>query len=164
MNFVLTKHWFDQIASGLKTKEYRENSPYWKKRIASLESGDLITFSKGYTSIKIMKVITDIQYISWHRLESINPEVAEYFKDSKVGSFWEISFRDNGQDGKVRYFGEWYGNDVEWFPYYHYRTEDDPSFWPEEGWRIRAEVDHRPNGGFAMEWAIAEGIIRKVVG
>lgn len=31
--FNLKKEWFDKIAAGKKTHEYREVKPYWKKRI-----------------------------------------------------------------------------------------------------------------------------------
>lgn len=64
--------------------------------------------------------------------------------------------------GQVRYFGEWYGQDVEWIPYFYEKTDEDPFFWPEAEWRIKAIVDHRPNGGFSMDWALLDGAVRKV--
>ncbi|MBR1775213.1 MAG: hypothetical protein IJ759_06765 [Bacteroidales bacterium] len=33
LHLVLKKQWFDMIASGEKTEEYREIKPYWQKRI-----------------------------------------------------------------------------------------------------------------------------------
>lgn len=61
-----------------------------------------------------------------------------------------------------KYIGDWYGTEMEWKPYFYEKTTEDPSFWPDSEWRIKAIVDHRPNGGFSMEWAIKEGIVRKV--
>lgn len=33
LNLVLTGKWYDMIASGEKTEEYREIKPYWEKRL-----------------------------------------------------------------------------------------------------------------------------------
>ena len=33
LNLTLKKEWFDMIASGEKTEEYREIKPYWKNRL-----------------------------------------------------------------------------------------------------------------------------------
>ena len=33
LKLVLKKKWFDMIASGEKTEEYREIKPYWQKRL-----------------------------------------------------------------------------------------------------------------------------------
>ncbi len=60
----------------------------------------------------------------------------------------------------MRYFGDWYGKDVEWFPYYYEKTEDDPSFWPDDEWRIQPECVIGV-GGFSMDWALENGV-RKV--
>lgn len=43
--FNLKKEWFDKIAAGKKTHEYREVKPYWKNRIMkafNLEESDFI--------------------------------------------------------------------------------------------------------------------------
>jgi hypothetical protein len=51
LRLVLTHHWYDEIASGRKRIEYRETSPYWRKRIW-MRRRELatVTFSRGYTS------------------------------------------------------------------------------------------------------------------
>lgn len=33
LHLVLKKKWFDLIASGVKTEEYRDVKPYWEKRL-----------------------------------------------------------------------------------------------------------------------------------
>ena len=33
LTLFLKKKWFDMIASGEKTEEYREIKPYWEKRL-----------------------------------------------------------------------------------------------------------------------------------
>jgi len=34
----LKKEWYDMINAGIKTEEYREMTPYWRKRITDIES------------------------------------------------------------------------------------------------------------------------------
>ena len=52
LHLTLTKHWFDLIASGEKTNEYREQKPHWEKRLLN-EDGtpkvfDIVRFRNGY--------------------------------------------------------------------------------------------------------------------
>lgn len=44
MVLTLKKQWFDMIASGIKTEEYREMKPYWEKRFINY-FGKFINFS-----------------------------------------------------------------------------------------------------------------------
>ena len=50
---TLTKHWFDLIASGDKTNEYREQKPYWEKRLLEKDGTpkvfDIVRFRNGYS-------------------------------------------------------------------------------------------------------------------
>ena len=39
LNLIVTGHWFDMIASGEKTEEYREIKPYWQNRFGCQASG-----------------------------------------------------------------------------------------------------------------------------
>lgn len=50
LHLTLHKKWFDQIASGIKTKEYREKKPYWIKRLVDKEY-DEVWFRTGYSKI-----------------------------------------------------------------------------------------------------------------
>lgn len=47
LHLTLKKKWFDMIASGEKTEEYREIKPYWNKRLNNRHY-DVICFRNGY--------------------------------------------------------------------------------------------------------------------
>lgn len=46
LTLSLKKKWYDMIASGEKTEEYRERVPYWHKRLN--HPFDAATFTLGY--------------------------------------------------------------------------------------------------------------------
>lgn len=48
LHLTLLKRWFDLIASGEKTKEFREIKPYWTKRLLG-KKFDEIYFKNGYS-------------------------------------------------------------------------------------------------------------------
>ena len=50
LHLNLFKKYFDQIAEGTKTIEYREKTDFWKKRIENREY-DVIQFRNGYAKI-----------------------------------------------------------------------------------------------------------------
>jgi len=59
LHLTLKRKWFDLIASGKKTMEYRENKPYWQKRL--LNGGDpkhfdIVRFKNGYGNVPTMDV------------------------------------------------------------------------------------------------------------
>lgn len=43
---TLKREWYDLILSGAKTTEYREDKPYWRKRLMTQE-GEFIKFEQG---------------------------------------------------------------------------------------------------------------------
>ncbi len=47
LHLTLKKKWFDMIASGEKTEEYREIKPYWIKRL--VKNYNFIKFRNGYS-------------------------------------------------------------------------------------------------------------------
>ena len=47
LHLNLFRKYFDQIAEGTKTIEYRDKTDYWKKRIENREY-DIIKFRNGY--------------------------------------------------------------------------------------------------------------------
>ena len=47
LHLTLKKKWFDLIASGEKTVEYREYKPYWEKRLVGKEFQE-VHFRNGY--------------------------------------------------------------------------------------------------------------------
>lgn len=58
LHLVLKGKWYDKIASGEKTSEYRECKPYWNKRLgghellmlASDQGWTDVVFHRGYTN------------------------------------------------------------------------------------------------------------------
>lgn len=60
LHLVLTGKWYDKIASGEKTSEYRECKPYWNQRFTGNKNStgihlrqfvyDTVVFHKGYTA------------------------------------------------------------------------------------------------------------------
>ena len=46
LHLVLTFHWFDEIAKGNKRVEYRENTPFWQKRVQGIKT---VVFHRGYS-------------------------------------------------------------------------------------------------------------------
>lgn len=53
LHLTLKKKWFDAIASGKKTIEYRENKPYWHSRLidknGDFKHFDVVIFKNGYS-------------------------------------------------------------------------------------------------------------------
>ena len=60
LHLVLKAKWFDMIASGGKSEEYREIKDYWTSRIFDKEF-DTIIFHRGYTATTL-----EIQYLGFH--------------------------------------------------------------------------------------------------
>ena len=54
LHLTLYKKWFDLIASGEKTEEYREDKPYWQKRLLEPDGFpkmfDAVNFRNGYSN------------------------------------------------------------------------------------------------------------------
>lgn len=52
LHLTLKKKWFDLIASGQKKLEFRENKPYWAKRLVDKngigKKFDIVRFKNGY--------------------------------------------------------------------------------------------------------------------
>jgi hypothetical protein len=47
LRLTLKRQWFDEIARGVKKKEYREYKPYWRARLEGREY-DAVLFRNGY--------------------------------------------------------------------------------------------------------------------
>ena len=88
LHLVLKHKWYDKIASGEKTSEYRECSPYWNHRFAGDKDStrihlrqfvyDKVVFHKGYTNETMLFEIKSI------RLLENQPN------DLNVDKCWEI--------------------------------------------------------------------------
>lgn len=69
LTLTISKQWFDMIAAGKKTEEYREIKGYWVKRLFLLWNEDTCTNEK----------IPPHCVKNW---DSISPKMAHYCKDS----------------------------------------------------------------------------------
>lgn len=76
LKLALKRQWFDMIASGEKTEEYREINEYWVKRLTDdgvIKHFDVVHFTLGYPKS------TDLERHIMRRIEDItigtgNPE------------------------------------------------------------------------------------------
>lgn len=70
LHLTVIKNWFDMIASGEKTEEYRGIKPYWETR---LQNGryDAVTFRNGYSEYaprvtrKLLAIVQGIGNPKW---------------------------------------------------------------------------------------------------
>lgn len=74
LHLVLKHKWYDMIASGKKTEEYREYKPYWRKRIDCTipkrnkepckscvhHKVDVVYFTRGYTHTRMVFEVDSI--------------------------------------------------------------------------------------------------------
>lgn len=51
VHLILKFQYWDQIADGTKRQEYRDNTPYWRKRILGRK---FVVLHRGYTAHAIM--------------------------------------------------------------------------------------------------------------
>jgi hypothetical protein len=49
LHLNLMRPWFDEIAAGIKRKEFRDYTPYWRTRLVDREY-DFIEFRNGYAT------------------------------------------------------------------------------------------------------------------
>lgn len=70
LHLTLKKRWFDLIASGVKTQEYREIKPYWEKRLIGSDY-DLVSFRNGYSktsptvTVRLLSITKGIGLPMW---------------------------------------------------------------------------------------------------
>lgn len=85
----LAYRWFDLIAAGRKTREYRRFTEAWRKRLNRLQRGDLVVFRRGYTRKTITRKIEGIRVISgW----SLPEDEYHFFGCPNEDKFFEIQF------------------------------------------------------------------------
>ena len=59
LHLILKKRWYDMIASGEKTEEYREIKPYWSNRL--FKGYTHVCFHLGYTAKTMLFPIIGIE-------------------------------------------------------------------------------------------------------
>lgn len=91
LHMTLHRKWFDQIATGMKTEEYRTNKPYWQRRLIGRKY-DAIIFRNGYASdapaMKIEYLGYELKTITW------NSGVTEEVFALKLGKILELKNYD----------------------------------------------------------------------
>ena len=90
LHLALTYRWWDEIAAGRKTCEYRRFTEGWRKRLNGLKRGDLVVFHRGYTNRTLTRRIEQIRVIGGWNLPN---EVYQFFKCPNESQFFEIQFR-----------------------------------------------------------------------
>lgn len=86
LHLVLKHQWFDMIASGEKPEEYRDRTPYWKKRIWDRRHEiDEIVFHRGYTSETMTKKVVEIVEDAGKEDWGAKPRVVYYVIKLKGG-------------------------------------------------------------------------------
>lgn len=90
LHLTLTYRWWDEIAAGRKTCEYRRFTEGWRKRLNGLKRGDLVVFHRGYTNRTLTRRIEQIRVIGGWNLPN---EVYQFFKCPNESQFFEIQFR-----------------------------------------------------------------------
>ena len=82
LHLTLKKKWFDKIASGKKTIEYREVKPYWNTRLVNKQYTE-IHFKNGYSkSSPFMRI--EYKGISKRKVPELNNKVHYCIELGKV--------------------------------------------------------------------------------
>ena len=84
----LFRKYFDQIAEGTKTIEYRDMTDYWKKRIENREY-DIIKFRNGYAKDAPTMLVEYKGYGMYYEW-GFTPRYA-----LKIGKIIEVKYNDN---------------------------------------------------------------------
>lgn len=90
LHLTLTHHWWEEIAAGRKTSEYRRVCPAWIKRIGSLKQGDKIVFRRGYTGVTLKRTVETVRVIPGWDLPN---DVYKFFGCPNETQFFEIQFQ-----------------------------------------------------------------------
>lgn len=90
LQLVLTFFWWDKVAAGDKTSEFRRFCPGWNKRLARLKKGDKIVLRRGYTSRTLTRRVECVRVINGWDLPN---DVFYFFGNPNESKFFEIVFQ-----------------------------------------------------------------------
>lgn len=70
LHLVVKAEYYDAIEKGDKTVEYRDNTPYWHKRIIEkqFQAGDIVVFHRGFTK-KTMEFFIESIWVCKPRID-----------------------------------------------------------------------------------------------
>ena len=91
LHLTLTYHWWEEIAAGRKTCEYRRFTEGWRKRLNGLKRDDLVVFHRGYTGRTLTRKIEDIRVIGGWDLPN---DVYKFFGCPNESLFFRIRFQN----------------------------------------------------------------------
>ena len=74
LHLVLKYEWFDKIAAGQKTVEYRECSDHWNQRLYN-KRYDLVRFQRGYYKNPANMLFAIKRIHKWHGANDLNQPV-----------------------------------------------------------------------------------------
>lgn len=75
LHLTLKKKWFDMIASGEKTEEYRDIKPYWNSRLN--KDYDAVCFKNGYgknvpkMTFRVALIRQGLGVVHWGAIEAM---------------------------------------------------------------------------------------------
>ena len=78
LKLVVSKQWFDMIASGEKTEEYREVKPYWAHRLIEGHNQGMWVSGESY-----FKPYTHVLFINGYRKDS--PRIEKEIESITIG-------------------------------------------------------------------------------
>lgn len=83
LHLVLKAKWYDMVVSGEKPCEYREKTPYWKKRIWDRrEEIESVVLHRAYTNItheeKIKQITESYGVEKWGAVPGVEYYTIEY--------------------------------------------------------------------------------------
>lgn len=88
--FFLTRKWFDLVASGQKTSEYRRVKPFWTRQLKDARAGDRIIFRRGYSHVETVRTLTSVTVVEGWQL----PEAErEFFGPCNDVKFYKVDFK-----------------------------------------------------------------------
>lgn len=90
LQFVLTFYWWNKVAAGEKTSEYRRFCPGWSKRLARLKKGDEIILRRGYTDRTLTRRVECVRVVNRRDLPA---KVRDFFSAHNENQFFEIVFQ-----------------------------------------------------------------------
>jgi len=84
----LIKKWFDLTVQGIKKEEYRDITPFWAKRLLSMENGD--SLSKCYSKDNIEWICWSLrcfQELDYNSIEEVLDKLNLKFKEYHYTDF-----------------------------------------------------------------------------
>lgn len=83
LTLVVSKEWFDMIATGRKTEEYREIKPYWIKRLTTNCEVAYDVAAETYCGKVLYRPYTHVLFINGYRKDS--PRIEKEIESITIG-------------------------------------------------------------------------------